>query len=173
MLYRALGPSDIKVSEVSLGCWTMGGLNWVNGTPNGWANVNEDDITAAIKRAVDAGVNHFDNADVYGNGQAELMLACVLKRHGLKANDFVIATKVGHFSGSAPRTPMSRCTSATSASSRYRISGVTTSTSTSCTMAISGPRANGSKAHWRARERSGSKARAPTAMSIFCLPCRW
>jgi len=79
----------------------MGGLNWVNGTPNGWANVNEDEITAAIKRAVDAGVNHFDNADVYGNGKAELMLARVLKRLGLKSTDFVIATKVGHFPGTA------------------------------------------------------------------------
>ncbi len=101
MKYRALGTSDIKVSEVSLGCWTMGGLNWVNGFPNGWANVNEDEITAAIKRAVDAGVNHFDNADVYGNGKAELMLARVLKRLGLKSTDYVIATKVGHFPGTA------------------------------------------------------------------------
>jgi myo-inositol catabolism protein IolS len=101
MHYRTLGTSDIKVSEISLGCWTMGGLNWVNGTPNGWANVNEDDITAAIKRAVDAGVNHFDNADVYGNGKAECMLARVLKRLGLKSTDYVIATKVGHFPGTA------------------------------------------------------------------------
>ncbi len=102
MNYRPLGTSSIKVSEVSLGCWTMGGLNWVNGTANGWANVNEDEITAAIKRAVDAGVNHFDNADVYGNGRAELMLARVLRRLGLKSTDFVIATKVGHFPGTAP-----------------------------------------------------------------------
>ena len=101
MHYRALGSSDVKVSEVSLGCWTMGGLNWVNGTPNGWANVNEDEITTAIKRAVDAGVNHFDNADVYGNGKAELMLARALKRLGLRSTEFVIATKVGHFPGTA------------------------------------------------------------------------
>ncbi|MBP6508413.1 MAG: aldo/keto reductase [Opitutaceae bacterium] len=101
MQYRPLGTSDIKVSEISLGCWTMGGLNWVNGTPNGWANVNEEEIAAAIKRAVDAGVNHFDNADVYGNGKAELMLARVFKRLGLKSTDFVIATKVGHFPGTA------------------------------------------------------------------------
>ena len=101
MKYRPLGRSDIKVSEISLGCWTMGGLNWVNGTPNGWANVNKDEVTAAIRRAVDAGVNHFDNADVYGNGKAERMLARVLKRLGLRSTDFVIATKVGHFPGTA------------------------------------------------------------------------
>jgi len=98
---REVGRSGVKVSEISLGCWTMGGLNWVNGSPNGWANVDEDEITAAIKRAVDAGVNHFDNADVYGNGKAERMLARVLKKLGLKSTDFVIATKIGHFPGTA------------------------------------------------------------------------
>jgi len=101
MNYRNLGTSDVKVSEVSLGCWTMGGLNWVNGNPNGWANVDEDEITAAIKKAVDAGVNHFDNADVYGNGRAERMLARVLDRLGLNSTDYVIATKIGHFPGTA------------------------------------------------------------------------
>src|SRR6185312_5129991 len=101
MEYRKLGRSSIAVSEVSLGCWTMGGLNWVDGQANGWANVNEDEIVSAVKRAVDAGVNHFDNADVYGNGRAERMLARVLKRLGLKSEDFVFATKVGHFRGTA------------------------------------------------------------------------
>ncbi|MGF1483565.1 MAG: aldo/keto reductase [Opitutales bacterium] len=101
MMYRKLGTSDVEVSEVSLGCWTMGGLNWQNGKPNGWANVDEDAVTAAIKRAIDAGVNHFDNADVYGNGKAERMLARVLKRLGLQSTDFVIATKLGHAPGTA------------------------------------------------------------------------
>jgi aryl-alcohol dehydrogenase-like predicted oxidoreductase len=79
----------------------MGGLNWVNGSPNGWADVDEDEVTRAIKIAVDAGVNHFDNADVYGNGRAEQMLARVFDRLGLKSNDYLIATKVGHFPGTA------------------------------------------------------------------------
>lgn len=101
MNYRPLGSSQVKVSEVSLGCWTMGGLNWVNGQANGWANVDEGEVSAAIKVAVDAGVNHFDNADVYGNGRAERMLARCLKRLGLRSENFVIATKVGHFPGTA------------------------------------------------------------------------
>jgi myo-inositol catabolism protein IolS len=101
MNYRKLGQTDVAVSEISLGCWTMGGLNWVDGQANGWANVNEDEIVAAVKRAVDAGVNHFDNADVYGNGRAERMLARVIKKLGLKSENFVIATKVGHFRGTA------------------------------------------------------------------------
>ena len=101
MNYRPLGTTDVKVSEISFGCWTMGGLNFVNGTPNGWANVNEDDITAGIKAALDAGVNHFDNADVYGNGRAERMLARVLERLGVKSTSLIIATKIGWFPGTA------------------------------------------------------------------------
>ncbi len=98
---RELGKSGVHVSEISLGCWTMGGLNWVNGSPNGWANVDEDEIVAAIKAGVDAGVNHFDNADVYGNGKAERMLRRAFDKLGLNTNDYVVATKVGHFPGTA------------------------------------------------------------------------
>lgn len=101
MEYRNLGTTDVKVSAISFGCWTMGGLNWVNGSPNGWANVDEDEITAGIKTALDAGVNHFDNADVYGNGRAERMLARVFDSLGVKSTDYIIATKVGHFPGTA------------------------------------------------------------------------
>ncbi|MBZ0199339.1 MAG: aldo/keto reductase [Ignavibacteriaceae bacterium] len=98
MKYRKLGKTDIEVSEISLGCWTMGGLNWVNGTPNGWANVNEDEVKEAVNYAIDNGVNHFDNADVYGNGRAERMLARIL---GERTNKFIIATKIGWFPGTA------------------------------------------------------------------------
>lgn len=101
MNYRELGTSGVKVSEISFGCWTLGGLNWVNGSPNGWANVDEDEVTRAIKIALDAGVNHFDNADVYGNGRAEQMLNRVLDRLGVKSESVVIATKIGHFPGTA------------------------------------------------------------------------
>jgi len=99
--YRELGKSGVKVSEISLGCWTMGGLNWVNGNPNGWANVDEAEVIAAIKAGIDAGVNHFDNADVYGNGKAEQMLARAFDKLGLNTNDYIVATKIGHFPGTA------------------------------------------------------------------------
>jgi myo-inositol catabolism protein IolS len=98
MKYRKIGNTDIEVSEISLGCWTMGGLNWVNGNPNGWADVDEKEITEAVHYAIDNGVTHFDNADVYGNGRAERMLARVL---GKWTNNFIIATKVGWFPGTA------------------------------------------------------------------------
>lgn len=98
MQYRRLGKSDIEVSEVSLGCWTLGGLNWVDGVPNGWANVDEDDAIRAIHWSMDSGVNHFDNADCYGNGRAERLLAKAL---GPRRRDVVISSKVGHFRGTA------------------------------------------------------------------------
>ncbi len=98
MKYRKLGTSDIQVSEISLGCWTLGGLNWVNGSPNGWANVDENEVISAVNLAIEKGVNHFDNADVYGNGRAERLLAKAL---GNKSKQVVIASKVGHFPGTA------------------------------------------------------------------------
>lgn len=101
MELRELGTTGVKVSAIGLGCWTMGGLNWVNGNPNGWADPDEGEITEGIKLALDRGVNHWDNADVYGNGRAERMLARVFDKLGVSTNDQVVATKVGHFPGTA------------------------------------------------------------------------
>jgi aryl-alcohol dehydrogenase-like predicted oxidoreductase len=101
MEYRKIPQTDVLLSAISLGCWTMGGLNWVNGSPNGWANVDEDDIVRGIKLGLDAGVNHFDNADVYGNGRAERMLARAFAKLGVRSTDYVVATKIGHFPGTA------------------------------------------------------------------------
>ncbi len=98
MKYRKLGKSDLVVSEISLGCWTLGGKNWANGQSIGWADVNEDEAAKAVYYALDNGVTHFDNADVYGNGKAERMLAKIL---GNKTKDVTIATKVGWFQGTA------------------------------------------------------------------------
>ena len=98
MRYRKLGKTNIEVSEISLGCWTMGGLNWQDGSSIGWANVNESEINRAINYAIDNGVTHFDNADNYGNGRAERMLARVL---GERTSQFIISSKVGWFSGTA------------------------------------------------------------------------
>ena len=98
MKYRTLGTSDLKVSEVSIGCWTLGGPNWSKGTPIGWRDVDMSEAAAAVDAALDAGVNHFDNADIYGNGTAERRLAEIL---GERTKKVIIATKVGHMGGSA------------------------------------------------------------------------
>jgi aryl-alcohol dehydrogenase-like predicted oxidoreductase len=104
MEYRTLGLSGIRVSVIGFGCWTMGGPNWspANGQPIGWADVDEADVLAGIKAGLDAGVNHWDNADVYGNGKAERLLGSCLRKLGVKRDTQVIATKVGHMKGTAP-----------------------------------------------------------------------
>jgi len=101
--YRTVGKTGIKVSEIGFGCWTMGGPNWSadSGQSIGWADVNADEILAGIKTGLDAGVNHWDNADVYGNGRAERTLGACFRKLGVKRADQVIATKVGHFRGTA------------------------------------------------------------------------
>ena len=104
MNYRPIGRTSLKVSEIGFGCWTMGGPNFspANGSPVGWADVNEDEVLAGIKVGLDAGVNHWDNADVYGNGRAERMLAACFRKLGVKRETQVIATKVGHARGTSP-----------------------------------------------------------------------
>lgn len=104
MELRPVGATGIKVSVIGFGCWTMGGPNWsvANGQPIGWADVNEAEILAGIKAGLDAGVNHWDNADIYGNGRAERLLASCLATLGVARDTQVIATKVGHFKGTAP-----------------------------------------------------------------------
>ncbi|MGF1574087.1 MAG: aldo/keto reductase [Sumerlaeia bacterium] len=105
MKKRPLGTSDLMSSEISMGCWTLGGRNWAQGGGEktggqsiGWADVDPAEAARAVHRAVELGVNHFDNADIYGNGHAERFLAKAL---GNLAKDVLIATKVGHFWGTA------------------------------------------------------------------------
>ena len=100
MRYRKLGRSDVEVSELGLGCWTIGGPSWIDGRATGWAGVDEGEVRRAIHRALDEGVNHFDCADVYGNGRAERLLGDALAGAGAGARA-VVATKVGHFAGTA------------------------------------------------------------------------
>ncbi len=102
MNYRKLGQSEVEVSELGLGCSALGGLNWVKGRSHGWPEVDDDTIAEAVKVAIDAGVTHFDCADLYGNGEAERRLSRVFERLGVNADGLVISSKVGFVQGSAP-----------------------------------------------------------------------
>ena len=83
MTYRNLGRTGWDISTISFGSWAIGGT---------WGTVQDGDSMAALHRALDAGVNFFDTADVYGDGRSEKLLAR-LKRE--RSDPFFIATKAG------------------------------------------------------------------------------
>jgi aryl-alcohol dehydrogenase-like predicted oxidoreductase len=74
----------MRVSEISLGTWALGGE---------WGAVAEDDAYAALNRAVDLGVNFLDTADVYGDGRSEKLIGRLLKDR--PQEDIFVATKAG------------------------------------------------------------------------------
>ncbi len=84
MNYRRLGKTSIKVSEVSLGTWQVGG---------GWGKPFDDGVAERmINEAVDAGVNFFDTADVYADGQSEAAVGRVARA---RSEEVFVATKCG------------------------------------------------------------------------------
>jgi len=85
MQYRMLGKTGLKVSEVSIGLWAIGG--------DAWGPVDDQDSLAAMQKAWEFGVNFFDTADVYGRGRSEGLVAQFLKN--VPRDKIYIATKVG------------------------------------------------------------------------------
>jgi aryl-alcohol dehydrogenase-like predicted oxidoreductase len=84
MRYRRFGTSDLEVSEVGFGTWTLAS-NW-------WGEV--EDKQALLRAALDAGINFIDTAPVYGSdGVGETLLADFLKG---SRDDIVITTKCGY-----------------------------------------------------------------------------
>ncbi|MBE0609574.1 MAG: aldo/keto reductase [Dehalococcoidia bacterium] len=89
MEYRSLGRTGVKVSSLCLGCMMFGGKT----TPA--------DSAAIIDRALDAGVNFLDTANVYSIGRSEEATGEALQRNG-KRNEVVLATKVHGKMGPGP-----------------------------------------------------------------------
>ena len=101
MKYRKLGKSDLKVSEIGLGCWAIGGPSYSDdGFPNGWAGNDDQESIKGLYNAYELGINHWDTADVYGKGHSERLIGKVLKE-GVSRAELVLATKVGWFKGTA------------------------------------------------------------------------
>jgi aryl-alcohol dehydrogenase-like predicted oxidoreductase len=82
MQTRRLGKTDYLVSEIGLGCWQLG---------NSFGTIDDATADAILERALALGVNFWDTADVYGDGQSESRIAPHLKRHP----EVRVATKVG------------------------------------------------------------------------------
>jgi aryl-alcohol dehydrogenase-like predicted oxidoreductase len=79
--YRALGDSDLRVSEICLGTWTTFG-----------GSVDDDAAIALVDEAFDLGINFFDTANVYSEGRSEEVLGRALAKR--PRDSYVVATKV-------------------------------------------------------------------------------
>jgi aryl-alcohol dehydrogenase-like predicted oxidoreductase len=91
MRMKKLGNTGLVVSEVCMGTMTFGSGEGV------WATIGKMDQTTVdniVKTALDAGVNFFDSADVYSNGQAELMTGYAFANLGIPRDQYVLGTKV-------------------------------------------------------------------------------
>jgi aryl-alcohol dehydrogenase-like predicted oxidoreductase len=85
MRYRRLGNTDIEVSEVGFGVWTLS-TGW-------WGEVDDKRSVRLLKRAYEEGINYFDTADTYGSGKGEILLADAF---GHMRDEVVISTKIGY-----------------------------------------------------------------------------
>ena len=88
MEYVNVGKSGLKVSRLCLGMMTYGSPGWRN-----WI-LNEEQALPFVKRALEAGINFFDTADVYSHGTSEEVLGNALQAFAVKRESVVIATKV-------------------------------------------------------------------------------
>src|ERR1700722_1900627 len=91
MQYKTLGDTGMLVSTVCLGTMTF------SGGEGFWKNIgstNQKEADELVKASIDAGVNFFDTADVYSEGESEKMLGQSLKNLNIARKDVVIATKV-------------------------------------------------------------------------------
>jgi voltage-dependent potassium channel beta subunit len=83
MKYRRLGKSGLQLSELSFGAWITFAQQITNETAE-----------ALMTIAYDSGVNFFDNAEAYANGQAEIVMGGILKKKGWGRDTFVVSSKV-------------------------------------------------------------------------------
>lgn len=85
MKYRTYTGTDLKVSTVGFGLWTLS-TGW-------WGQYTEGDAVALMHKAFDLGITLFDAADTYGNGLSEELIA---KAFPTRRDNVVVATKIGY-----------------------------------------------------------------------------
>ena len=83
MQYRHLGRSGLKVSALSYGSWVTFG-----------DQIDRERAAQCMHVAYDHGVNFFDNAEAYANGQSERMMGEIIRNKGWDRSDLVISTKI-------------------------------------------------------------------------------
>ena len=72
---RVLGNSNLQITRIGVGAWAMGGGGWIWS----WGPQDDEESIAAIKQALDLGINWIDTAAVYGLGHSEEVVARALK----------------------------------------------------------------------------------------------
>src|SRR5258708_4527854 len=87
MKYARLGRSGLLVSRLALGCMSYGTPKW-----RPWV-LSEADSMPFFRRAIEAGINFFDTADMYSLGVSEQVTGKALREYG-RREELVIATKV-------------------------------------------------------------------------------
>ncbi|MGG6311938.1 aldo/keto reductase [Paenibacillus macerans] len=98
---KKLGASDVLVSPLGFGCWAIGGPFWLDGLPDGWGEVDDEESIRAVETALDLGINLLDTADAYGTGHSEEVIGRALRG---RRQDAVIATKFGFTHDAASRS---------------------------------------------------------------------
>ena len=88
MQYTNLGKTGMKVSRLCLGMMSYGAKSWRE-----WV-LDEEQAKPFVRRALDAGINFFDTADVYSLGESEKITGNLLKFFGVRRENVIVATKV-------------------------------------------------------------------------------
>jgi aryl-alcohol dehydrogenase-like predicted oxidoreductase len=129
MQYIRLGESGLVVSRLAFGSMTFGSAT--SGPFTSVYKVDQAGADALVARAIDAGINFFNTADVYAGGESERILG---KAIGTRRREVVIATKVGNRMGpSLVETGLSRRHILDAVNGSLTRLARTTSTYTSCT----------------------------------------
>ncbi|CAN6660440.1 putative aryl-alcohol dehydrogenase Aad16p [Trichomonascus vanleenenianus] len=89
MEYVRLGNSGLKISRIILGAMSFGTKQWAD-----WVIEDEELVMQLLKQAYDAGIRTIDTADVYSNGQSEVLVGKFLKKYSIPRSTVVILTKV-------------------------------------------------------------------------------
>lgn len=100
MIQIRLGRTGTHVSSVSLGTWGHGGTRISDGNSVGWSGHDDEQARNAIITAFEHGINHWDTADVYGDGNAERLIGTVWDE--IDRDEVFLATKVGWDRGNHP-----------------------------------------------------------------------
>ena len=91
-----LGRTNERVSIISLGAWSFGKENTSGGSNVGWSNQSDKDSKSALLKAYSSDINHWDTADVYGEGHSEKIIGSMWNE--VSRDDIFLASKgwLGH-----------------------------------------------------------------------------